>query len=224
MARSAPAPELTAPGQGPAGSRRSRRRLMLRRRETRVHRMLSLDQERAHLAKAEQDIAAGQMPITAQELQIQRMRLRGHDTRRAEELLDRLRQTLVQWHAHRAETDEASPAVAIEGPEVRLKARQVQNFALAVHELTTNAVKYGALKDGSGRLSITWDHAHDESTGRRLALRWIESGVAIPQSAAPRRGYGTELIQEALAYALQVEVEYVLEPGGVRCRIEMPVS
>jgi hypothetical protein len=95
MARSAPAPELTAPGQSPAGSRRSRRRLMLRRRETRVHRMLSLDQERAHLAKAEQDIAAGQMPITAQELQIQRMRLRGHDTR--------LRQTLVQWHAHRAE-------------------------------------------------------------------------------------------------------------------------
>ena len=76
---------------------------MLRRRETRAHRMLSLDQERAHLAKAEQDIAAGQMPITAQELQIQRMRLRGHDTRRAEELLDRLRQTLVQWHAHRAE-------------------------------------------------------------------------------------------------------------------------
>jgi two-component sensor histidine kinase len=123
-----------------------------------------------------------------------------------------------------AYTDEASPAVAIEGPEVRLKARQVQNFALALHELTTNAVKYGALKDGSGRLSITWDHAHDESTGRRLALRWIESGVAIPQSAAPRRGYGTELIQEALAYALQAEVEYVLEPGGVRCRIEMPVS
>jgi two-component system CheB/CheR fusion protein len=123
-----------------------------------------------------------------------------------------------------AYTDEASPAVAIAGPEVRLKARQVQNFALALHELTTNAVKYGALKDGSGRLSITWDLAHDESTGRRLALRWIESGVAIPQGAAPRRGYGTELIQEALAYALQAEVEYVLEPGGVRCRIEMPVS
>ncbi len=65
--------------------------------------MLSLDQERAHLAKAEQDIAAGQMRITAQELRIQRMRLRGHDTGRAEELLDCLRQTLLQWQAHRAE-------------------------------------------------------------------------------------------------------------------------
>jgi two-component system CheB/CheR fusion protein len=123
-----------------------------------------------------------------------------------------------------AYTDEASPVVVIEGPEVRLKARQVQNFALALHELTTNAVKYGALKDGSGRLSVTWDVAQDAQARGRLALSWIESGVAVPQGVAPRRGYGTELIQEALAYALQADVEYVLEPGGVRCRIEMPVS
>ncbi|MEG9529294.1 MAG: sensor histidine kinase, partial [Hyphomicrobiales bacterium] len=123
-----------------------------------------------------------------------------------------------------AYTDEASPAVAIEGPEVRLRARQVQNFALALHELTTNAVKYGALRDGSGRLSVTWDVAQDPRAGQRLALSWIESGVAIPRDAAPRRGYGTELIQEALAYALQAEVAYVLASDGVRCRIEMPVS
>ena len=44
------------------------------------------------------------------------------------------------------------------------------------------------------------------------------------QDGPPRRGYGTKLIQEALAYALQAEVDYLLGPDGVRCRIEMPVS
>lgn len=65
--------------------------------------MLSLAQEQAHLAKAELDIADGQRRIAAQELRIQAMRHKGHDTRRAEELLATLQDTLVQWHAHRDE-------------------------------------------------------------------------------------------------------------------------
>ena len=65
--------------------------------------MLSLDQEQAHLAKAELDIADGQSRITAQELRIQEMRLKGRDTLRAEELLVTLQATLVQWRAHREE-------------------------------------------------------------------------------------------------------------------------
>ena len=123
-----------------------------------------------------------------------------------------------------AYADEVAPWVTIAGPEVWLRVRQVQNFALALHELTTNAVKYGALRDGSGRLSITWDVVLDRREHRRLALSWVESGVAVRQDGPPRRGYGTKLIQEALAYALQAEVDYLLGPDGVRCRIEMPVS
>ena len=65
--------------------------------------MLSLDQEQAHLARADLDIADGQRRITAQELRIQEMRLNGRDTLRAEELLVTLHETLVQWHAHREE-------------------------------------------------------------------------------------------------------------------------
>ena len=65
--------------------------------------MLSLDQERAHLAKADLDIVEGQRRITAQELRIQGMRLNGRDTLRAEELLGTLHETLVQWRAHREE-------------------------------------------------------------------------------------------------------------------------
>jgi PAS domain S-box-containing protein len=123
-----------------------------------------------------------------------------------------------------AHADGASSRVAMSGPEVRLRARQVQNFALALHELTTNAVKYGALRNGSARLAVTWAVTLDRRERRQLALSWVESGVAVDLGTVTRRGYGMELIQEALAYALHAKVDYVLEPDGVRCRIEMPVS
>ena len=119
---------------------------------------------------------------------------------------------------------DGSERVRVGGPEVQLTARQVQNFALALHELTTNAVKYGALKVESARLVVTWDVAVDRREHRRLALSWIESGVAVEPEKITRRGYGTELIQEALAYALEADVDYVLDPDGVRCRIEMPIT
>ena len=123
-----------------------------------------------------------------------------------------------------AHADGASERATVSGPEVHLTARQVQNFALALHELTTNAVKYGALRDGTGHLAVTWEVVRDRRSHQRLTLSWIESGVAVRPEAVTRRGYGTELIQEALAYALEAEVDYVLAEGGVRCRIEMPIT
>lgn len=57
-----------------------------------------------------------------------------------------------------------------------------------------------------------------------MGLSWIESGVTVEPGRIERRGYGTELIQEALTYALGAKVDYVLGEDGVRCRIEMPVS
>jgi PAS domain S-box-containing protein len=123
-----------------------------------------------------------------------------------------------------AHADGASDRVMVSGPKVLLNARQVQNFALAVHELTTNAVKYGALKVETGRLAATWKIICDRRERRRLALSWIESGIAIEPQKVARRGYGTELIQEALAYALEAEVDYILGEDGVRCRIELPLS
>ncbi|MCJ2084733.1 PAS domain S-box protein [Methylobacterium sp. E-005] len=118
----------------------------------------------------------------------------------------------------------ASDRVTVAGPEVHLRARQVQNFALAVHELTTNAVKYGALKVETAELHVTWAVVLDRRERRRLALSWVEGGVAIDPEATSRRGYGTELIQEALAYAMEAEVDYAVGPDGVRCRIEMPLT
>jgi PAS domain S-box-containing protein len=122
-----------------------------------------------------------------------------------------------------AHIEAASDQVTISGPDVRLTARQVQNLALALHELTTNAVKYGALKVETGRLLVTWEVVHDQHDQPRLELSWIETGVTINPDQLTRRGYGTELIQKALAYAVQAAVDYKLGPNGVRCRIEMPI-
>ncbi|WP_052402771.1 sensor histidine kinase [Muricoccus aerilatus] len=115
------------------------------------------------------------------------------------------------------------PKVLVSGPEVHLTSRQVQNFTLALHELTTNAVKYGALRDGTGQLAINWEVSRSEK-GRRLALTWIESGVHLEPGQVTRRGYGRDLIERGLSYALRGRTEYVLGADGVRCRIELPIT
>lgn len=122
-----------------------------------------------------------------------------------------------------AHTEVSPPKVLISGPKVYLTSRQVQNFALAVHELTTNAVKYGALRNGTGRLEIVWTADWDERGAQWLVLNWTESGVPIDPAAGQRKGYGRELIENALSYALQAKTHYLLGEDGVRCRIEMPL-
>lgn len=123
-----------------------------------------------------------------------------------------------------AHTEIRPPKVTITGPKAKLTARQVQNFSLVLHELSTNAVKYGALRDGAGRLFITWVVMRDKRDRPRLRLIWIESGVDVPPEGVTRRGYGRELIENALVYALRARTEYVLGEDGVRCRIEMPLT
>ncbi|WP_419898798.1 PAS domain-containing protein [Roseomonas sp. USHLN139] len=135
------------------------------------------------------------------------------------------------------------PRIDIQGPEVSLSVEQVQTFALALHELATNAVKYGALRDDRpGQLSVRWQvHAAGEEQrlppprvpGRpsRPVLRWVqlewrEVGIVLP-AAAPEdsrpRGYGRELIEEALPYSLGARTDYALQAGGLRCRIALPL-
>jgi len=105
------------------------------------------------------------------------------------------------------------------GPAVALPPTLAQTFALAIHELATNAVKYGALGQHAGRLAVTW--RLDESGPRRLIrLEWRESGVSMPEGGRPaRRGYGSQLIERALPYQLKTETKLEFGPDGVRCDI-----
>jgi PAS domain S-box-containing protein len=116
--------------------------------------------------------------------------------------------------------------VRIDGPSVPLRSSTVQTLALALHELATNARKYGALATEHGSLAVTWSVREAGNEGPRLMLDWIEEvGAPARLAAAPeKRGYGRELIEEALPYALKARTSYELGNDGVRCYIDLPLT
>ncbi len=125
----------------------------------------------------------------------------------------------------------ASDRVVLDGPSgVALRSSTVQTFALALHELATNAVKYGALKQPGGHLAVTWrlEPPRDGFARDRpwLHVEWCESGITVAASTgAPQgTGQGRQLIERALPYQLGAKTTYVIGPDGVRCTIAVPVS
>jgi len=130
---------------------------------------------------------------------------------------------VVEAELHAA-GDGASAKVEVGGPAVDLPGESVQAVALALHELATNAVKYGAIAQPSAWLSVTWRIGTGGDGAQRLVLDWRESGVAMPDGPLARRGYGSELITRALPYQLGAETSLEFTPDGVRCRITLPAS
>jgi PAS domain S-box-containing protein len=113
--------------------------------------------------------------------------------------------------------------VEVSGPAVRIRNSTVQVLALGLHELATNARKYGALSTDQGRLRIGW-HVEQIDGEPCLLLSWIEEravGVAVKRD---RRGYGRELIERALPYSLNAETRYELDDAGLRCTIALPLA
>ncbi|WP_375465601.1 CheR family methyltransferase [uncultured Methylobacterium sp.] len=121
----------------------------------------------------------------------------------------------------RAHGGEEGDRVTVSGPAVVLDVEHVQTFALALHELATNALKHGALAQAGARVAIAWTVVGAEAA-RRLVLDWTESGVAMP-AGPERRGFGRDLIEKALHYSLRAQARFVLGPDGVACRIDMPL-
>ncbi|MGR3198484.1 MAG: PAS domain-containing protein [Paracoccus sp. (in: a-proteobacteria)] len=124
--------------------------------------------------------------------------------------------------------DGGQDRVTLSGPKgIRLRSSTVQTLAMALHELATNAVKYGALGQRAAHLTISWSldvsGPEDEPW---LRIDWHESGVEMPSDAtAPAgSGQGRELIERALPYQLRAETTYALTPDGVHCTIALPVS
>ena len=106
----------------------------------------------------------------------------------------------------------AEPA-RIEGPDLMLEQQAAQAVALALHELTTNAVKYGALSAPSGRIAVAWQR----QPGSRLALRWSESGG--PAVKAPtRQGFGTRVMSR-ICVQLNGDINFDWRPSGLVCDI-----
>lgn len=114
--------------------------------------------------------------------------------------------------------------IKVEGPEVMLAATSAQALALGIHELATNAVKYGALGQEGGRLRVAWSLSQ-KAQHYLATIVWQESGVDMPIAETPTRiGYGTELITRALPYQLKAETELIYGSDGVRCTIALPAK
>jgi two-component sensor histidine kinase len=112
--------------------------------------------------------------------------------------------------------------LSFEGPNLRLGPKSVVALSLALHELGTNALKYGALSGGEaseqGRVTLAWT-----ATDGRFRLRWEERG-GPPVKVPTRTGFGSRMIERGLSAELQGEVKLTYEPQGVVCTIDAPLE
>ena len=110
--------------------------------------------------------------------------------------------------------------LAIDGEDVMLKPEAVHNLGLALHELTANAEKYGALSDAAGGISIDWNFCEDAG---ELKLVWQERGG--PAVSPPKRsGFGRAMIENVVGKALEGDVKLSFPAEGVRCEIVIPAA
>ncbi|MFC3079836.1 PAS domain S-box protein [Phenylobacterium terrae] len=116
----------------------------------------------------------------------------------------------------------AEAAVRLQGPDVTLPARVGLAFGMVVHELATNAAKYGALSAQGGRVDLAWD-VEETDGARGLALEWVESG-GPPTSRPTRRGFGRRLIERNITGDLGGRVDLRFEPTGLRCSLRIPLA
>ena len=111
----------------------------------------------------------------------------------------------------------------IDGPAVDVAADAVQTVAIVLHELATNAAKFGALSNAKGRISVHWHWQPNGGQHDGLVFEWCETG-GPPILAPSVPGYGTSVIRDLIPYELGGTVDYVLAADGVRCKLEIPAK
>lgn len=117
--------------------------------------------------------------------------------------------------------DSRAAGLAVQGPDVAIPASAALSFAMALHELGTNAVRHGALTQPGGRVDLTW-HVDGSDGTPLLVLTWRESGG--PSAAAPeKRGFGLKLIEQSLRSAFGRDVSVAFPPEGLLCAVRTPV-
>src|SRR5262249_35200927 len=113
-------------------------------------------------------------------------------------------------------------SVSIEADGAFVSSELVRVLGMALHELATNAAKYGALSTNEGRLIIS-SRVESNGTPPRLLIWWSEQG-GPPVAEPTHRGFGVRLIEEALAYEVEGCVKLQFPGEGLRCQIEVPVA
>jgi PAS domain S-box-containing protein len=116
--------------------------------------------------------------------------------------------------------DRRESQVSVEGPAVLLKPEAAQSLGFALHELATNAAKYGALSVPEGRVSIAWRWL-SEANGNGVEFDWVESGGPAVEPPA-HRGFGSMVIEHNLARGLDTKVDLAFRAEGVQCKVLFP--
>jgi two-component sensor histidine kinase len=118
-----------------------------------------------------------------------------------------------------------SERVRVLGDDAPIGVKAATSLALILHELATNAAKYGALSRPEGRLSVTWElasAAEGEASGRVLRLRWLERG-GPPVTVPDKLGFGARLLNRVLTAQLSAELEVRFEPEGLELGLTAPL-
>jgi len=111
--------------------------------------------------------------------------------------------------------------VTLQGPPVLLPAQAVMPLSMAMHELATNASKYGALSLPQGTVAIDWIRRNDGTP--RVDMTWIERGG--PKVEPPgASGFGTKLIDRVVGYDLDGKASLSFDPGGLRAMLSFPLK
>jgi two-component sensor histidine kinase len=121
----------------------------------------------------------------------------------------------------------AGERFSIAGPAIRLTPQAATVVALTLHELATNAAKYGALSTPEGRVALSWKIEAGQGEGangvRRLRLEWLESG-GPPVRPPARTGFGTQMIERGLAGGLKATVKLDYAPTGLAFSLSAPLG
>jgi two-component sensor histidine kinase len=119
--------------------------------------------------------------------------------------------------------DDQAHRFGLQGADIDLLPRYVLALGMTVHELTTNAAKYGALSTEAGRVDVAWNVIVAESGARRLAMEWRESGGPAVQEPS-KRGFGTRLITGGVSRELGGTVRLDFAAEGLRCTLDVPLD
>lgn len=118
--------------------------------------------------------------------------------------------------ARKSVNGDADVRISFQGPHVKLEPRQAVTTAMALHEMYTNAVKHGSLRDAKGRVRLEW--RLEQSPEPLLVMRWSEKSP-LPVVPPTRKGFGTTMIKQALGAELNADIDLDYLPSGLVCTV-----
>ena len=119
--------------------------------------------------------------------------------------------------------DTQSSRVELSGPDIVITAEATQAIGLAIHELATNAIKYGALSVPAGKVKISWAFDDGSVASRELLLKWVEQG-GPPVLPPSRKGFGHLVIGETIERSLNAKVALEFAAHGLEWSVSIPAA